>query len=152
MDKNYNYNLIIIKSKNRRFSIFWQINIIFFAYLIPYILSNSIKITLEQENQGIIPILNFIYTRSCPNNLKVDGELYQFYYEDEKCNPYLYKGVHILELEWNHPIIDCSFMFRDIIDIIEIDLTNFDASNVRCMGYMFQNSFFTKSNYAFYKS
>ena len=50
---------------------------------------------------------------------------------------YFDKDDNYIDLIWNNTIDSCYFMFYKCSDIIEIDLSNFDSSNVSTMGYMF---------------
>ena len=47
--------------------------------------------------------------------------------------------LNYIKLVWNQPISDCSNMFKDCKNILEIDLSNFDSSSVIDMKYMFDN-------------
>ena len=46
-------------------------------------------------------------------------------------------GTNIIKMIWNHTVIDCSYMFYKLNNIIEVDLSNFDSSNVITMESMF---------------
>ena len=45
----------------------------------------------------------------------------------------------MVELVWDSPIEDCSKMFFECSGIIEIDLSNFDSSEVKIMHFMFHS-------------
>ena len=47
--------------------------------------------------------------------------------------------LNYIKLVWSQPIINCSIMFQDCKNILEIDLSNFDSSSVIDMKYMFDN-------------
>ena len=44
---------------------------------------------------------------------------------------------NIITLSWNSYLNDCSYMFYQITNLIEVDLSNFDASETTTMAYMF---------------
>ena len=46
-----------------------------------------------------------------------------------------------ITMRWNSPLTDCWRMFNGLSNLIEIDLTNFDFSEVTRMNTMFQNCF-----------
>ena len=45
--------------------------------------------------------------------------------------------IYIVEVEFPEPIINCGYMFYDCNNIIEVDLSNFDTSNITNMNDMF---------------
>ena len=45
--------------------------------------------------------------------------------------------IYIVEVEFPKPIINCGYMFYDCNNIIEVDLSNFDTSNITNMNDMF---------------
>ena len=69
-----------------------------------------------------------------PNNIFVNGKnievnnSYDFIQEENN-----------VTLIWDNPIDNCENMFYSCTDIIEMDLSNFDASHVKNMTYMFAN-------------
>ena len=81
-----------------------------------------------------------------PDEVYIDGIK-----QNNTINNYrLNKNITIVKLVWNTTITSTSKMFRDCSDIIEIDLKNFDFSNVNDMSYMFKGcsslSFLNLSN------
>ena len=42
-------------------------------------------------------------------------------------------------MKWNNALTDCIRMFYGLLNIIEIDLSNFDLSKVTKMNMMFRN-------------
>ena len=51
---------------------------------------------------------------------------------------YLDKEINNVTLKFDTSITDCTFMFNHVYNIIEVDLSNFDSSNVNTMLCMFQ--------------
>ena len=141
VDKKMNLNIFCknqIEFKNKLINVLFIFCIFFFISSIPNASSYiRIKVQVEQkEEKGNVDIINYKDNRKCPTNLKVDGHQYE---SDTRCNPYLFKGTHSLEFEWDELIVDCSNMFEDITALIKkIDLSDFDASKVEYMGYMFK--------------
>ena len=139
VDKKMNLNIFCknqIMFKNKLINFLFIFCISFFISSIPNVSSDiRIKVIVEQKKEGNVGIIRSINKRGCPTNLIVDGYIYK---DNDRCTPYLYKGNHSLEIEWSDLIQDCSNMFKDIHALIEkIDLSEFDASNVKYMGYMF---------------
>ena len=49
----------------------------------------------------------------------------------------LEKEENIIDLTFDNSITNCSYMFSDLIDVIEIDLSQFDSTNINDMTGMF---------------
>ena len=125
-----------IISKNRINHKFLSFNIIFLISLFPPFSPNIIKIKLFLEQEGDFVIFNFKDNRPCPSQLFENG----FELDDrDKCKPYLSAGNHTIDLIFSNTFSDCTAMFESRTGLIEIDLSNFDASNVNYMAYMFKN-------------
>ena len=141
VDKKMNLNIFCknqIEFKNKLINVMFIFCIFFFISSVPNVSSYiRIKVQVEQKKEkGNVDIIRYKDNRKCPTNLKVDGHQYE---SDTRCNPYLFEGTHSLEFEWDELIVDCSNMFEDITALIKkIDLSDFDASNVEYMGYMFK--------------
>ena len=56
---------------------------------------------------------------------------------EKNCNLYMNKYRNIIKIEINPNINNCFGMFQDCKDIVEMDLSHFDASHVSNMGNMF---------------
>ena len=68
-----------------------------------------------------------------PNLININGNkqnniTYKYYFNQED---------NFVELIWNNNINNCKNMFRDCSDIIEMDLSDFDTSEVTTMHWMF---------------
>ena len=122
--------LIIIFNKNK-------------LYFIEY--KNSNKITLKVKESGNRQIFcsntNSFSPGYYPNKVYINGiqksVVNHTYYFENKDN--------IVELEWNNKIDNCFYMFGSCHDINEIDLSNFDSSEVINMEFMFYNCQFLTS-------
>ena len=95
-------------------------------------LSNEIKIIIN----GIGPqnILNPEY-QTKPDQILVNGNPDNI--DDENKLSNLQNGENTIIMKWNNKITDCSSMFQDLSNIIEIDLSQFDSSEVLTMYKMF---------------
>ncbi len=51
----------------------------------------------------------------------------------------LNETYNLVKLIWNNSINNCDCMFNECMDITEIDLSNFDTSQVTSMGSMFSD-------------
>ena len=47
------------------------------------------------------------------------------------------EGIHIIKIIFRKKLFDCSYLFRNCEDIVEIDMSNFDCSQVTCCTEMF---------------
>ncbi len=95
-----------------------------------------LNITLKINGTGYQSIFypSFI-TKYRPNCIYINGiqnyTITHIYYFNELNN--------IVNAILDNPIDSCNNTFRDCSNIIEIDLSNFDSSNVTSMGWMFYN-------------
>ena len=63
------------------------------------------------------------------------------------------EGIYIIKIFFNFYITDCSYMFYNCTNIINIDLTSFDTKNVTNMSYMFYDCCnINKINLSFFKT
>ena len=126
----FNYSIIYI-------FIFYN-TIILIAFLPIISSSNSIKIKLNVDNEGEIPLVKSKDgRRPCPSRLSYSNV--NFINNDNKCKLNLNAGEHSIVVEWDNPIEDCSNMFEGINSLIEINLTEFDSSKIKYMGFMFKD-------------
>ena len=72
--------------------------------------------------------------RSIPNKIYINNIIQN----EIKKSYYFNQTENFVELIWKHNNIDCPYMFRYCRDIIEINLTNFDTSQVQNMFNMFE--------------
>ena len=99
--------------------------------IIEYKFSN---ITLKIEGPGFKSILSSSFNSSnYPDIIYINGN--QNY---TISNTYFFDEINnTVDLIWNNTIDSCSYMFSGWNDITEIDLSNFDTSNVINMDHMF---------------
>ena len=98
---------------------------------------NQISIKLHPQSDGNINIITTRGDRNCPNQIwDQKGNSHDDY---DKCNPNLLNIDYTLYLKWDSSFQDCSYMFENKGVLTEIDLTNFDTSNVINMRNMFSN-------------
>ena len=95
-------------------------------------LSNEIIIKIL----GIGPqnILNPEYPKK-PDQILINGNPANIDIENKISN--LQNRENTILMKWNKKLIDCKSMFKNLTNIIEIDLTNFDSSEVSTMERMF---------------
>ena len=101
------------------------------------ILFHFSELTLKVKGIGEITILsNYFYQRYKPNQIYINNSL-----ENITENRYYFinSEINTIRMEWNYKIENTSSMFRDCNKIIEIDLSNFDTSQVKEMSFMFYN-------------
>ena len=98
-----------------------------------YFLDNSNGLCIvngrhEEHYHDIFKELNELNTELYINNIK---HKYKKYFKPEK------EGIYNIVLKLNIQIRDCTFMFSDCNNIIDIDLSTFDTTQVTKMGGMF---------------
>ena len=98
------------------------------------IFSNEIKIIID--GIGSQNVLNPGYS-SRPDEIYVNGNHDNINEEDIFSN--LENGENIIIMKWNNKLTNCDSMFKDLSNIIEIDLTKFDTSEVTTMQDMFNS-------------
>ena len=114
-----------------------------YKYLIIYLfistsLNNDIillysNIILKFNNSGSNKIFNKV--QILPYEIKINekkqsGISNTYYFNESEAN-------NKVELIWNQAITTTEEMFRECSNITEIDLSNFDTSSIKSMGYMF---------------
>ena len=135
------YNSLIIV-----FTIFLNLFIQVLPVINTYLLkSNSNKIELKLKGTGNVYILGPDFNNSYyPNMVYINGYLinpvnYSYYFEQID---------NYVELIWNYSINYCKYMFFKCSDITEIDLSEFDSSEITNMDYMFRDCIsLTKINF-----
>ena len=75
--------------------------------------------------------LNYLY----PNEIYINGEIQNIINHTY----YLKQTENFVELSWTKPLNSCKGMFYGCSDITELDLSNFDASEVTSMMHMFRD-------------
>jgi len=86
------------------------------------------------QGKGEINILNNSFNYD-PSNVIVNGQSkpeYQKNYSFEN-------DLNNITIKFNNKITSCEYMFEGMTNIIEIDLSNFDASNIINMNRMFKD-------------
>ena len=96
-----------------------------------YNLVSEIHLTIKGNGNQNLLNEKFPYD---PSEVLVNGKLKQ-------CNKtcYLDRELNNVTLRFNQEITSCYFMFRDLKNIIELDLSNFDNSKVTTMQSMFHH-------------
>ena len=125
-NKNSNKRNKVNKKKNT-----YLIILLFFNLMIEY---KSSRITLKIKGPGFSNILSSLFFDSYePFSVLINGiRNYTI------TNRYYFNGVNnLVELEWNIPIDTCYQMFYECSNITEIDLSDFDTSEVSIMWSMF---------------
>ena len=177
--ENKNFNLIIktnindrnisqktINKKNRSNKNIYELifTSLLFINVFIYILSKNENILIKYESNYIKLKINRIGIQNVfTHNTGSDAfPKYNFpdeiYINEEKQNDINYqynlnKTENEIKLMWNNPINNSAFMFFACHNITEIDLSNFDASNIIFMTYMFSHCFsLTSINLTNYKT
>ena len=163
-DKNLKEEIVNIKiiNKNKRNLFYFGNNIIYFliiAFFVQIVLPNynldiiQLKfsnITLKisgKGNKNILTSDNNFNSSYYPNIVYINGEQQ----DTIKNNYYFNQTDNIAVLIWNNSINYCKCMFSGCSDITEIDVSNFDSSEVINMASMFRGcpklSFINFSNF-----
>ena len=121
--KKINFILIIVLS-----------HIYLFQIYKPRKLQISNEITIKINGRGNQNVLNSKYEFK-PDEILLNGKNSNI--DEENKILILEKEENIVRMKWNNKLIDCGGMFSNITNIIEIDLTKFDSSDVEIMDYMF---------------
>ena len=121
------------KNKNQLY-INLLFNIIISSLLFKAFFSYELKINikLHLQNDGDITLIT--QEDQCPKRLIENGNTIG----SNECGHYLNQGNHNIYIEWDDPFEKLSNMFEDKKFIIEIDLSHFNASNIKYMGLMFK--------------
>ena len=119
-------NLIQILSSNTWCSIIFQ-----FSTISLKIKGNGTKNIFGYENSK--NMINRFEIQYFPNEIYINGikqNIVNYSY-------YFNQTDNLVELKWNNTIDNCSLMFYKCWDINELDLSNFDSTEVSNMKYMF---------------
>ena len=95
-------------------------------------LTNEIKITINGKGTQSVLYSQYSYR---PDTILIDGNSYTINSQNKISN--LQNEKNIITMKWNNKLTDCSKMFLNLSNIIEIDLSNFDSSNVNNMESLF---------------
>ena len=135
--KNGIYKIRKLK-KQKIVSLFWIYLLTIFNFIILFSFFSPIKGILNSEihiiieGSGIQQIINKDFNPK-PNEVLVNGILDSCNYRCDLKN----NGLNNITLKFNQEIATCKNMFGGCSQIIEIDLSNFDSSNVKNMNKMF---------------
>ena len=121
-----------IKNKNLLIHVN-QINLFLFLFFI-FMSYEEEKINIISKGKGDFFFLNSEFYIE-PDEVIIDG------LPNISCkkNCYLNEDINNITIIFNHKIESCENMFSGLSNIIEIDLSEFDTSNVIHMGYMFND-------------
>ena len=120
--KKSNYNKIKI--------MFIQI----FLFLLPKIFCNYINMKFNGTGKEEY-FINQIEESKCPNKIIIDGRLIPY----STCKYKIPSKIITIEINLENKISNYYRMFSDISNIIEIDLSKLNTSNIKNMSYMFEN-------------
>ena len=126
------------------------VNIIFFILLIIpinsedmnnhfYLINNDEKITLKINGTSNQYILNSEY-QYCPDSINLNNQAYNINNNDD-CHLIYITGsnmINSVKLIWNNKLADIQTMFKDLKNITEVDLSEFDSSFVQLSNLMFK--------------
>ena len=98
------------------------------------ILDNEIALTIKGIGDKVILNDNIV----APTQIYLNDTLQVF---EEGNSLYLSEAINYIRILWDSPLLDCSLMFNNLIDIINIDLSKFDSSKVITMNGMFSNCY-----------
>jgi len=87
---------------------------------------------LIDKTKGII-IFNSIYNQYV-NKILVNGIIQNYTDNNAK---YLTEQENNVTIVWNNQLTSCNEMFKDLKNIIKVDLSKFDSSNIENMRHMF---------------
>ena len=117
---NINNNIIKIKNKANSISLILKIN--------SYDIGNNIYFLNNIDNVGSFEL------NESNTLLYINDEEYKFkkYFNPKE------EGIYKIELKLKTQIKDCSYMFYNCREILELNLINFDSGNVTNMSHMFE--------------
>ena len=92
------------------------------------------KISLKSDETGLQYIINESF-QPLPDKILINGQ------EVDQIAPKIEikEENSIIELIWNNPLSNCHAMFKDMVNISEINFTDFDTSKVTDMSKMFMS-------------
>ena len=133
--KNTPEYAILFKFKFKSHIHFLFIIIIFLDLFSPSYNQISSEIIMKIKGKNNQKILNQDYTES-PNEIYINDI-------HKTANTIIFNGLEHEEntviIRWNKVMTNCEKMFKDLSNIISINLLNFDSSHVENMAYMFQD-------------
>lgn len=113
-------------------TLIFSILFLLFIQLVSQVNSNSVKLKINKV--GSIRLLNSTFVQN-PDEIRIGNEI-----KAENTNTITIDNIEDeIELVWTNKSTYCNSMFRGMRDIIEIDFSQFDSSDVTDMQYMFTN-------------
>ena len=109
------------------------INLWLLISLISIINTETSTVLLKFNKTGTVQILGSDFSPE-PNRVFVNETQL-----DEYTNIINVENFTEVKLEWDSTLTSCKNMFKDLIDVIEIDLSNFNSNSVTDTSSMFQN-------------
>ena len=140
LKNNNKYNILIIINSVTILNNSFIILLILSIMIIPCFLSNQIKFRKLILNYEITIKVGggtqtILYdTIQSPSQIFVNGNPHEVTKTLTNLN---YGENNIVKMVWYSPLLDCSKMFYDLSNILEINLSNFDSSQVTNMSEMF---------------
>ena len=114
-------------------------------------LSSLNEIFIKINGSGTQKILNSNYIYK-PNQVYVQGNSTSYLVDDYNRITGLQNNENTIIMKWDNNLQNCSYMFSELNNIIEVDLSKFNISEVRITKYMFsdcvnlKNIIFNNSN------
>ena len=109
------------------------INIWILIFLISIVNAQASTVLLKFNKTGSVKILGTDFSPE-PNKVFVNGTQLDGY-----TNTINVVNITEVKLEWDSTLTSCKNMFKDLTDVIEIDLSNFNSNLVTDTSSMFQN-------------
>ena len=103
---------------------------------------DDIQLIIDGENASLDifkPEADFKLEENSKNCYKAEKVGYNL---ENAFNFYLYFdtiGIHLIKIIFRKKLYDCSFLFNNCVNIVEVDLSNFDCSQVTSCESMFDN-------------
>ena len=116
-----------------------------------YLNKNEIELTLEIDKFDINKKIYFIDNTPYHDKIKEMNKLNTKIYINDKYQKYKKyfipkkEGIYSIKLIFNFLIKDCSYMFYNVKQLISVDLSSFDTTNIINMEYMFSGCDYLKS-------
>ena len=116
-----------------------------------YLNKNEIELTLEIDRFDINKKIYFIDNTPYHDKIKEMNKLNTKIYINDKYQKYKKyfipkkEGIYSIKLIFNFLIKDCSYMFYNVEQLISVDLSSFDTTNIINMEYMFSGCDYLKS-------
>ena len=78
-----------------------------------------------------------------PSTILLNGNLVNIDSENKISN--LENDINSITMKWDYRVNDCGLMFYDLTNLKEVDLSNFDGTEVKSMSYMFGDCIYLES-------